>query len=89
MILDPVMPENVAQLRYDQAVADREMYRKLYFKEIKAYNELVEDRNNMLEELCFLRTELGEKRWLELAEKYERLNCEAIIVRAGCPRGAA
>lgn len=85
----PVMPDNVAQLRYDQAVSDREFFRARYFEEIRAYNEVVEDRDNMLEELCFLRTELGETRWLELAEKYERLNCEAIVMRAGCPRGTA
>lgn len=89
MIVDPVMPDNVAQLRYDQAVADREFFRARYYEEIRAYNKVVEDRDNMLEELCFLRTELGESRWLELAAKYERLNCEALIVKAGCVRRTA
>jgi hypothetical protein len=91
MIRDPMMPDGVAQLRYDQAVADREFYRARYHEEIRSYNAVVEDRDNMLEELAFLRTQLGEARWLELAEKYERLNREAIILKAGCVKtgGAA
>ena len=89
MIRDQDQECPIMRHRLDTAIAEREFFRKAYHDEIRSYNKVVEDRDNMLEELCFLRTELGEARWLELAAKYERLNCEALVVKAGCVRRTA
>lgn len=83
MIRDPEQTDNVTQIRMDNAIAERELWRRRYFDEIKDYNAMRRDHDMMAEELAFLREQIGEAAWSALAEKYERLNCRVLLLKAG------
>ena len=65
------------------AVEASEEWRRQAFEHIRAYNELVTERDNLREEMRFIRQELGEDHWERLVYKYERENASALLVKAG------
>ena len=83
MIKDPVMPDNVAQIRYDAAISEREWWRRMYFEEIKATNRMRRDLDCMHAEMSFVREQIGEEAWARLVQLYDSLGLKASIVLAG------
>lgn len=71
------------------AVEASEEWRKQAFEHIRAYNALVVERDNLREEIRFIRQEIGEGHWERLVEKYERENNAALLVKAGLRIGGA
>jgi len=56
------------------AVRELEEMRAACFQQIRDYNALVEQRDNLLEEVAFIRREVGEPQWAAMVDKYEREN---------------
>jgi hypothetical protein len=56
------------------AVRELEGMRACCFQQIRDYNALVEQRDNLVEEVAFIRREVGEAKWAAMVDKYEREN---------------
>lgn len=71
---------------HSKAVADLEEMRKALFAQVRDYNRMVTERDNLLEEVAFIREEIGEEAWDALVGKYERINDQALVILSGARR---
>ena len=72
---------------YASAVRELEEMRAMCFRQIRDYNALVEQRDNLLEEVAFIRREVGEAKWASMVDKYERENESVRFALSGGKKG--
>jgi hypothetical protein len=69
------------------AVRELEEMRAACFQQIRDYNALVEQRDNLLEEVAFIRREVGEAKWAAMVDQYERENESVRFALSGGRKG--